>query len=230
MTNGPTYHSDDELIRRLQTVLRDATAGAAPTLDETGRNEARSLAAELAGRVFAEPGKWSIASIPPELRDDAAADAFVAMLFNVPQLGGRQSVVEWFSITAESRFRRLWTLSERQAAERERLAAEPALPAPAPAATVDEPEAAPSLFSMKGGVWERFDHDFPRDAFALRLRYLLKRSPEEMTVMLDAPSTRAIGLRVNRARDRFRMYCEQAGLSRRESADLMVQLAEEPSS
>ena len=48
--------------------------------------------------------------------------------------------------------------------------------------------------------------------------------------MLDAPSTRAITARLNRARDRFKMFCEQSGFSRRETGDIMGHFAEERSS
>ncbi|MDA1174742.1 MAG: hypothetical protein O2826_09530, partial [Chloroflexi bacterium] len=167
---------------------------------------------------------------PAEFRDDAANDAFTALLFAIPEMRGRQSVSEWFSVTVESKFRRLWSLAERQKAERERLAAEAAAnPEPAVLdSPVLEPDAEPSLFEEPGGTWTQFEAAFPRDAFALRLRYLLKRDLEEIAVMLDAPSSRAITMRLDRARDRFQMYCEQAGVSRRDVAAMVEQLAEEP--
>ena len=231
MTEGPAFHSDEELIRRLQGLLRASSEGAEGLAGSSATGDARTIAAELAERVLRDPARWGLDNVPQAFRDDAATDAFMMMLYAVPNLGGRQGVAEWFSITVESRFRRLWALSERQSAERERLAAEApeAVVEPATEPPPAEPET-PSLFEVADGVWSRFEYEFPRDAFALRLRYLLKRSPEEMAVMLDAPSSRAIDMRLNRARDRFKMYCEQSGMSRREIADVIGELAEEPTS
>ena len=228
VTNGPTYYSDEELIKRLQAVMRDAPEHRSG--DDAALTEARSLAAELAERIYADPATWGVSSIPADFRDDAVTDAFVALLYAIPELHGRQRVAEWFNVTIESRFRRLWTLSQGQAAERERLAAErPAIQPSDEVEGEEQPESgAPSVFEVKDGVWEHFEHGFPRDAFALRLRYLLKRTPDEMAVMLDAPSARAINMRLSRARDRFRMFCEQSGVSRRETANIMGQLTEEP--
>ena len=72
----------------------------------------------------------------------------------------------------------------------------------------------------------QFENDFPRDASTLRLRYVDNRSPEEMAALLDAPSIRAVGQRLTRARDRFRMFCEQSGLDRHDTADLMLRFGE----
>lgn len=227
VTNGPAYYSDEELIRRLQSVLSDAAEKQEG--DEAGLPEARTLSAELAERIYADPVKWGVASVPAELRDDAVSDAFVALLYAVPELHGRQRIAEWFSVAVESRFRRLWTLSERQRAERERIAAAASEAPPSEEEEESEAESRPpSVFEVKDGVWEHFEQGFPRDAFALRLRYLLERSPEEMAVMLDAPSARAISMRLDRARDRFRMFCEQTGINRREMADIMSEFGKEP--
>jgi DNA-directed RNA polymerase specialized sigma24 family protein len=230
LTNRPSFISDEELVKQLQSVLRAAPPDGLHDSGDERVSEARSLAEELAGRIHREPATWGLASVPAEFRDDAAKDAFTALLFAIPEMRGRQSVAEWFSLAVESKFRRLWSLAERQTAERERLAAEAeANPKPAePEPTTPEPEAQQSLFEEPGGTWERFEVAFPRDAFALRLRYLLKRDLEEIAVMLDAPSSRAITMRLDRARDRFQMYCEQAGVGRRDIAALMEQLAEEP--
>jgi hypothetical protein len=229
VTNRSAYHSDEELIKRLQAALRTTdTEGTDLAREDENVSEARTLAAELAERIYADPASWGIGSIPDDVRDEAVADAFVAMLFAVTDLGGRQSVTDWFSITVESRFRRLWKLTERATEERQRRADEAPSPV-ADEAPADEPEAPPTLFEEKDGVWGKFEHDFPRDAFALRLRYLLKRTPDEMTIMLDAPSARAIGMRLDRARDRFRMFCEQSGMTRRQTTEKMGVLIEERS-
>ena len=229
MTNRPAFISDEELVKQLQTALR-ATEGDAPqSRDDTHVRNARGLAEELAGRIHREPTKWGLANVPLGLRDDAAQDAFTALLFAIPEMRGRQSVAEWFSLTVESKFRRLWSLSERQGVERERLALEAAA-APKPVAEPAEPEpvAVLSLFEEPDGIWVRFEVDFPRDAFALRLRYLLRRELTEMAVMLDAPSSRAITMRLDRGRDRFRMYCEQVSIGRKDIAGMMEQLSEVP--
>ena len=229
MTNRPAFTSDEELVKQLQAALRATTGELPPGIDDSHVRNSRGLAEELAGRIYRDPGKWGLASVPASLRADAAQDAFTALLFAIPEMRGRQSVAEWFSATVESKFRRLWSLSERQRVERERLVVEAAA-TPKPAAEIDEPE--PSLvlsfFEQPDGVWAQFELAFPRDAFALRLRYLLRRELTEMAVMLDAPSSRAITMRLDRARDRFRMYSEQAGITRKDVASMMEQFSEVP--
>ena len=225
MTNKSTFQSEEEIIKRLQVLLRESRGTTAADPGDASVREARELAVGLAERIFDDPNKWGIASIPVEHRDDAVADAFVAMLTSINDVGGRQSIAEWFGVTAESKFRRLWTLAERQGAERDRLAAERAdSPDPEPEEEDSPTGIAASMFEVSGGVWESFEHEFPRDGFAMRLRYLLKRTPEQLVVMLDAPSSRAVNLRLGRARDRFRMFCEQSGMAHREVATLMDQL------
>lgn len=225
MTNKSAFQSEEEIIKRLQALLRESMGPTAAGPGDATAKEARELAAGLADRIFDDPNKWGIASIPVDHRDDAVADAFVAMLTSINDLGGRQSIPEWFGVTAESKFRRLWTLAERQASERERLAADRADSPDPEQEEEDSPTGiAASMFEVSGGMWESFEHEFPRDGFALRLRYLLKRTPEQMVVMLDAPSSRAVNLRLGRARDRFRMFCEQSGMAHREVATLMDQL------
>ena len=123
---------------------------------------------------------------------------------------------------------RVAKVADRQNDERARRAAD-GTNAPAP---VDEPVGAPpeapqTLFEDETGIWSAFEESFPRDAFALRLRYHLRRDPADMAVMLDAPSERAIVMRVDRARDRFRMYCEQQSVNRRDTAALIAQVSEE---
>ena len=227
MTNGPSYNSEEELIKRLQIVVRDmAHGGYDLTREANDVREVRNLAAELAERIVLEPAKWGIASVPEELRDDAAADAFIALLLSVAEFRGRQPISEWYASTVESKFRRLWTVSEQKAAERDNNAREPK-PEEIIGADLDGPAAA--IFEDSRGVWQNFEKEFPRDSFALRLRYMLKRTPDEMAAMLDAPSSRAVTMRLNRARDRFQMFCEQSGIGRRETTDIMEQFAEEAS-
>jgi DNA-directed RNA polymerase specialized sigma24 family protein len=227
LTNRPAFTSDEELIKQLQTVLRAAVGDAPQGRGDSLVRNARGLAEEISGRIHREPVKWGLANVPGALRDDAAQDAFTALLLAIPEMRGRQSVAEWFSLTVESKFRRLWSLSERQSAEREHLLLEAAA-APKPAAKPADSEPLPvlSLFEEPDGVWAQFELAFPRDAFALRLRYLLRRELTEMAVMLDAPSSRAITMRLDRARDRFRMYSEQLGVTRKDVASMMEQFSE----
>ena len=228
MKTGSSYHSEEEIIKRLQGVLRqsrDRMAGGGP--DESLVKEARALAADLAQRVLASPGHWGLTKVPEPLRDDAAADAFVAMLFEVPEFRARSNVSEWYARTVETRSIRLTALAEEEAAERQR-ADELSTPV-----TFAEPEAggesALSVFGAGGGFWERFEAEFPRDAFVLRLRYMLKRSTDEMAAMLEAPSARAITMRLGRARERLEAFCEQSGMDQRQVGVVMEQFSEEPS-
>ena len=223
VTNGPSYYSDEEIIKHLQALPRDSTAlGVSP--DEV--REARSLAAELAERIYAEPTTWGIATIPERFRDDAAADAFAALLAEVPNFKGRQSVPEWFSQAVEIRFRRLWTMSERLVAEQRDGIPKPQPPQKARSRPAAAGPTAESVIPGHNALWRQFENDFPRDASTLRLRYVDNRSSEEMAVLSDAPSIRAVGQRVTRARDRFRMFCEQSGLDRHDTADLMLHFGE----
>ena len=225
MTSNPNYHSDAELIKRLQIVLRDASDSMNDRLRiEGNQREVRNLTAELAERIYAEPDKWGISTIPEGLRDDAASDALLALLVEVPEFRATQPVAEWYVSKVEECYQRLWAMSERQAAEPR--APEPQV-VPVDGAETPDAEAA-AFFASTGGIWQDFEKQFPRDAFVLRLRYMLKRSPEEMAVMLDAANTRAITMRLNRAKDRFRTFCEQSGYGRRETADVMARFGEEP--
>lgn len=218
MTTGSTFFSDEELIKRLQIVLRDvAVDGSGGARVEANVREARNLAAELAGRIYVDAAAWGIARIPASYRDDAAQDALVALLQGLGDYRGTPAVAQWFAGLAETSFRDLWALSQRKAA---------APSVAAPPATADEQDRAQRLFDTLDGPWQRFEREFPRDAFALRLRYLLRRTPEEIAVMTDASDTRSVLMRVNRARDRFRMYCDQMGVDRGLAGSLLAQLSE----
>lgn len=220
MTTGPAFHSDAEIIKRLQVVLRDVeTAPLGSQRAEANEREVRNLTNALAERIQEDPAAWGLDAIPAEYRDDAASDALLALLTAVPELKGRESIADWYSAAAEDAFRRLWSVAEQQASR-----ARPGTSTEVPAPVAD---GSSSVFESQDGLWQSFEKDFPRDAFALRLRYLLGRSPEDMAVMLDAQSARAITLRLNRARDRFRMFCEQAGYDRYAVEDLVAQISEE---
>ncbi|MBM3940224.1 MAG: sigma-70 family RNA polymerase sigma factor [SAR202 cluster bacterium] len=218
MTTGPTYFSEDELIKRLQIVQRDvATGPLADSRMEANARESRNLVAEVASRVYAEPERWGISNIPEKYRDDAAHDALVSLLQSVGEYKGQRPVTEWFAQLAEAHFRRAWMMNEPRRGE----GARPPDPSPEQQAALEQ------LLDAPDSPWKRFERDFPQEAFALRVRYLMNRSPEEMAVLLDAPDARAIVMRLNRARDRFRMFCEQAGMDRKELAKLLTRLGED---
>lgn len=222
-----TFLSEEEIVKRLQVVLRDFIEARGDYKRQANSvKEARDLAAKLAERIYDEPQKWGIATILPEFRDDSAADAFVSLLTGVENLPGRSTVSEWYERVVESKFRRLWSLSEDKASS---SLNEDTSNVGISSDTIS-PEVqvnAESVFEEQASIWEAFESDFPRDAFALRLRYMLDRSVEQMVVMLDAPSSRAIAIRINRARDRFKMFCEQRGLERNEIVEIMSRLPEE---
>jgi len=226
-TSGHLYLSEGEIVKRLQTLLRDhAEASKDGSARENSVREVRNLAAELAERIYREPDKWGISGIPIDYRTDAAADTLMQLLDRVPTMGNPRNVAEWYAEAAEARFKELWSTAEREAKareteeEKERRSAE----------SLEGSGAASAVFEENAELWQRFEADFPRDAFALRLRYQMNRDVDQMAVMLDAPSPRAILLRLNRARERFRMYCEQAGLSQKETVGILANFVEEQAS
>ena len=227
MSTGHYYQSDEEIIRRLQVILHEQ--GDAPhdrSRRESGVREVRTLTAELAERIYREPDAWGIDEIPVEYRADAAADTLLQMLSRVSTMGSPRNIREWYVNAVEVRFKELWSEADREAKARE--SEEETARTREEAAETGQ--GASVVFEENAELWQRFEGEFPRDAFALRLRYQLNRTPDEMAVMLDAPSDRAITIRLNRAKERFRMYCEQAGLSQRETAGILAQFSEERSS
>lgn len=221
------YQSDEEIIRRLQVILHDqGEASHDRARRESGIREVRNLTAELAERIYREPDVWGIDEIPLEYRVDTAADVLLQMLSRVTTMGSPRNIREWFVNATEVRFKELWSAADKETRARESEEAT--------ARSLEEAagsgQGASVVFEENAELWQRFEGEFPRDAFALRLRYELNRSPDEMAVMLDAPSERAITIRLNRAKERFRMYCEQAGLSQRETAGILAQFSEERSS
>ena len=141
-------------------------------------------------------------------------------------MGSPRNIREWFVNAVEVRFKELWSSADRETRVRETEEAT----ARSREEAAETGQGASIVFEENSELWQRFEGEFPRDAFALRLRYELNRTPDEMAVMLDAPSERAITIRLNRAKERFRMYCEQAGLSQRETAGILAQFAEERTS
>ena len=218
------YQSDEEIIRRLQVILHDqGSALQDRARRESGVREVRNLTAELAERIYREPDAWGIHEIPIEYRADAAADTLLQMLSRVTTMGSPRNIREWFVNAVEARFKELWSSADRETRARE---SEEAM-ARSREEAAETGQGASVVFEENSELWQRFEGEFPRDAFALRLRYELNRTPDEMAVMLDAPSERAITIRLNRAKERFRMYCEQAGLSQRETAGILAQFSEE---
>ena len=221
------YQSDEEIIRRLQVILHEQgdTAHDRARRENVVR-EVRNLTAELAERIYREPDTWGIEEIPIEYRGDAAADVLLQMLTRVSTMGSPRNIREWYVNAVETRFKELWSSADRETRARE----SEEMTARSREEVAGTAQGATVVFEENAELWQRFEGEFPRDAFALRLRYQLNRTPDEMAVMLDAPSERAITIRLNRAKERFRMYCEQAGLSQRETAGILAQFSEERSS
>ena len=210
MTTDPNYQSDQEIVKRVRQHLAEAFEGdTRPARRIRLGDEVDEMMQVLAGRIYAAPDVWGLSSIPQELRDDVAHDVLLD-LFRDGQTGGeREGVAEWFAKRAERRFQELWSRAET-------VAGAPQAPVSTPLPPVKEgaSEADVAVLDTPGGPWQRFEQQFPRDAFALRLRYVLNRSPEEMMVMLDSPSTGAVHSRLSRARGRMRMFFEQSGYDR----------------
>ena len=217
MTSSPNYSSDEEILKRLHALLAER-----PVRRRAGQqavSEARNLFGELASRIYDDPGKWGLAQVPQDFRDDVAQDAMVDLLAELPTVKDRRSAADWFSAAVEERFRQLWAIKER--ATKLSASANGSRPTKSKR-TVD----ATNLFRLRTGPWQRFEKEFPRDASALRLRYEQNHSPSEMEVMLDAPSERVVLTRIDRARARFRMFIEQAGYDRQEIAAIMERFEE----
>ena len=224
MSTGHYYQSEEEIIRRLQVILHEQGDSMQDrSRREGGVREVRNLTAELAERIYREPDAWGIDEIPPEYRADAAADTLLQMLARVSAMGSPRNIREWYVNAVEVRFKELWSAADKENKARESEEAT----ARSREESAGTAHGASGVFEENAELWQRFEGEFPRDAFALRLRYQLSRTPDEMAVMLDAPSDRAITIRLNRAKERFRMYCEQAGLSQRETAGILAQFAEE---
>jgi len=214
MTNSPNYYSDEEILKRLHAIMVER-----PVRRRAGQQalgEALTLFGELASRIYDEPGKWGLSQIPVGSRDDAAQDALVDLLAELGTVKNRRSAADWFSGAVEERFRQLWAVKERNAANG-------AGPSRSRRTAVD----AKNLFRLKDGPWQRFEKEFPRDASALRLRYEQNHSASEMEVMLDAPSERVVLTRIDRARARFRMFVEQAGYGRPETTAIMERFVDD---
>ena len=217
MTNNPAYHSDEEILNRLRTRMEEAALPeTSPVRTDRLVQEANALVVLLAERIYTDPERWGLTHIPATLRDDVAQDVLLQLLRHAGSFEGRETAVDWFTRRAERRFREMWRKLEALRAE-----GPPSHVEDAPSAAEEPDQGTVEVFDAADGPWRRFEHEFPRDAFALRLRYMLKRTPGEMMIMLDAPSTNAIESRLNRARGRIRMFCEQAGYDSQDIAAVL---------
>ncbi|MBD86135.1 MAG: hypothetical protein CL743_06470, partial [Chloroflexi bacterium] len=61
-----TFLSEEEIVKRLQIVLRDFIEARGDYARQTNSvKEAKDLAAKLAERIYDEPQKWGVADILP---------------------------------------------------------------------------------------------------------------------------------------------------------------------
>ena len=210
-STGPSYYSDEEILKRLYAFLAERPLG------RDAESEVRTLFGELASRIHDDPERWGLSSIPASFRDDAARDALVDLLAATDTVKGQRFVSDWFAATVEDRFRQMWSAQERAAMLKNHNGPDSGSRAPLDIdAAFDAPE----------GPWQRFEREFPRDASALKLRYQQGHTPDELEVMLDAPSASAVKTRLGRARSRFRMFVEQAGYDRREVSAILERFDE----
>ena len=221
MTTDPNYQSDEEILKRLHEHIGEALAKETrPVRIARLTEDAGDLIVVLAERIYAEPERWGLGHIPGVLRDDVAHDTLLTLIQEGSGVGDREDAAAWFAKQAERRFQELWL----KAGDKSALQA----PLPEPATAVEEVteqdlEAASVLLDVEEGPWVRFEQQFSRDAFVLRLRYILNRSPDEMTIMLDTSSSSAIRSRLSRARSRMRMFLEQSGYDRATVGALLQQ-------
>jgi DNA-directed RNA polymerase specialized sigma24 family protein len=224
MTTDPNYQSDQEIVKRVRQHLAEALQGGArPARKIRLGDEVDEMMQVLAGRIYAAPEVWGLSSIPQELRDDVAHDVLLDLFRDGYAGGERGGVAEWFAKHAERRFRELWGRAKAVANVSQAQGSTPPFPVKEGASEIDV-----AVLDTPGGPWQRFEQQFPRDAFALRLRYVLNRSPEEMMVMLDNDSTGAVHSRLSRARGRMRMFFEQSGYDRNTILAILRQFGDAP--
>ncbi len=221
MATDPNYQSDEEILKRLHAHIGEALAkDTRPTRIARLTEEAGDLMVVLAERIYTAPERWGLGHIPGMLRDDVAHDTLLTLIKDGSHVGDRGTIAEWFAKQAERRFQELWLKAG------DKSALQTPLPEPTTAmeeVTEQDLEAASALLDAEGGPWVRFEQEFPRDAFVLRLRYILNRSPDEMMIMLDTSSSSAIRSRLSRARSRMRMFLEQSGYDRTTIGALLQQ-------
>jgi DNA-directed RNA polymerase specialized sigma24 family protein len=223
MSTDPNYQSEEELLRRLQQHLAEAAgADTRPARRARLAEEANAVVLILADRIYSDARRWGLGNVPPNLREDVAQDTLLNLLQNAGAIGGRENTVaDWFGKQSERRFRILWRTME-TAAQSPR---EPELISSDRVTESSEPVAGPGV-DEPDGPWHKFEQEFPRDAFVLRLRYILRRSPGDMAIMLDAPNINAINSRLTRARGRMLMFFEQSGFDQKAITEIMDQFGE----
>ena len=223
MVTGPTDRSDDEIIKRLQILMRGvANAHREDASDlvriEGDLREGRTLAEELAFRIYADPAKWGLADVPEDARTDVAADTLVHLLLSIGEFRGQQSTAEWFAAEAQAYVERVQVLQEQATDAQE---GESGKRSKRKKDGIPEPS---QVFSTD--IWAGFERESPREAFTLRLRHMLNRDSDEMVEILEAPTPRAVTMRLNRARDRFGRYCREHGVDARTVEQVLQELGE----
>lgn len=206
MNTDPNYQSDEEILNRLRGHFEEsAESDVRPARVVRLNEEIQELLTVLAERIYNQPQRWGLDQIPQPLRDDVALDGLLEFLKPESRFNGRDQVAELFSRYVEDRFRQLWGRSES-------VVAGDHLRSSSSDKNVDDEASmsATALLDIENGPWKTFEQEFPRDAFALHLRYVLNRSPEDMAVMLDAPTAGAIQSRLSRARGRLHMFFESS--------------------
>jgi DNA-directed RNA polymerase specialized sigma24 family protein len=227
MTTDTNYASDEELFRRLQGNLHEATEEATrPARRARLAQETTDLVRTLAGRIYDQPDRWGLDRVPAESRDDVACDVLIALLQQATSAGIRSSVAEWFGRQAESRLREAVARTG-EAAPRLRERQVPGAISQLQAQEGVGDKLPPSLLDAADGPWQRFEQQFPREALALRLRYFLGRTPEEMMAILDIPSSGVVGAQLSRARGHMRSFLESAGYDPKAIAGMLSQFGGE---
>ena len=211
MTTDANYASDEEVFRRLHQNFHESGEEATRPARRTRlAQETADLARTLAGRIYDQPDRWGLSRVPEESRDDVACDVLIALLHQATSTGIRSSVSKWFARQAGRRSQEV-TAIRHEAVLRPRE-----VQLPGAISRLQEQEGmgdrlAPSLLDAVDGPWQRFEQQFPREALALRLRYFLRRTPEEMMAILDIPSTGVVGAQLSRAREQMRAFLGSAG-------------------
>ena len=206
MMGEASYASDEELFRRLQHNLREGVSDATRPARRTRLTlEANDLVRVLAERIYDAPDRWGLGQVPETWRDEVAHDLLFTVLHQASGSGIRSGVAEWSAREVKRRFEEAKGKFGGPAAE---VAGQPA------AQTRMAEEQPPVLLDEVDGPWQHFERQFPKEALVLRLRYLLKRTPDEVMAILGIPSTGAVSTQVRRARDRMRTSLQEAGYDR----------------
>ncbi len=219
MTTGPSYYSDEEILKRLNMLLVNRPID--PSTDERSLVDVRALFSELATRIYDNPSKWGLAQIPAYARVDVAQDALVDLLSAISEARVPGSASEWFAAALESRFLQYWTLIKNQNDTKTLPDAHSAVE------TKTTKTTSKNLFKNKDGPWHLFETEFPRDAYTLRLKFEKGHPDSELEFMLDTGNQRTLLSKIDRARSRFEMFLEQSGYSRSDTSSIMQRFMED---